>query len=247
MTLVPPEELDWRPVQEALEKVGEEYLLEVYVGCPFVDFAGGPREGGLEQVILDLCDRKTEMEALQQRYIANVVAKIRETFAKTSARSIFVGSGWSSMSLLSPAVWRRWERPVLEAAVRAAHESGGLVHHHFHGRCMPVLEDLVALGLDCICPFERPPGGDVTDLHAVRRVLGERVAFNGNVHTVETLIRGTPQDVRNQVLEILDAFGGSPRLIVGTGDQVGVETPDENIHAMIDTVRRYRRRTGSGD
>ena len=245
MTLVPPQELDWRPVQEALDKVGEEYLLEVYVGCPFVDFAGGPREGGLEQVIFDLCDRETQMEALRDRYVENVVGKIREAFANTTARSIFVGSGWSSISLLSPAVWRRWERPVLEAAVRATHECGGIVHHHFHGRCMPVLGELADIGVDCICPFERPPGGDVTDLPLVRDTLGDQVTFNGNVHTVETLIRGAAQDVRDQVAEILDVFGDSPRLIVGTGDQVGVETPDENIHAMIDAARSYGKRTNS--
>jgi hypothetical protein len=242
MTLVPPEELDWRPVQEALDAVGEDYLLEVYVGCPFVDFAGGPREGGLGQVIMDLYDRESQMAARLERYVEHVAGVIRAAFAHTSARSIFVGSGWSSLSLLSPAIWHKWERPVLEAAVRATHECGGLIHHHFHGRCMQVLDELVGLGLDCICPFERPPGGDVTDLAEVRRILGERVTFNGNVHTVEALIRGTPSDVRRQVIEILEALAGSPRLIVGTGDQVGGETPDENIHAMIDTVREYANR-----
>jgi hypothetical protein len=241
-SLVPPEELDWRPVQHALEAVGEDYLLEVYVGCPFVDYAGGPREGGLEQVIVDLYDRQAEMEALQARFIENLVGKIGAAFAQTSARSIFVGSSWSSMSLLSPAVWRKWEKPVLEAAVQAAHACGGLIHHHFHGRCMAVLQELIDLGFDCICPFERPPGGDVTDLAVVRTMLGEWTAFNGNVHTVETLIRGTPADTEREVLEILEIFGGSPRLIVGTGDQVGGETPDENIFAMIETTRKYGKR-----
>ena len=57
--------------------------------------------------------------------------------------------------------------------------------------------------------------------------------MNGNVHTVETLIRGTPADARREVAEILEAFRGNPRLIVGTGDQVGRETPEANLHAMI--------------
>lgn len=239
MTLVPPAELDWRPVQDALDAVGEDYLLEVFVGFPFVDFAGEPREGGLEQVILDLVDHEAEMRALQARYIENLVGKIEAAFAHTTARSIFIASSWSTLSLLSPRIWRAWEKPVLEAAVHAAHACGGLIHHHFHGRCMKVLPELAALGFDCICPFERPPGGDVIDLAEVRRALGDRTTFNGNVHTVETLIRGTPVDVRREVLEILEAFVGSPRLIVGTGDQVGAETPDENIWAMIETVREH--------
>jgi hypothetical protein len=125
MTLIPPEELDWRPVQAALDAVGEDYLLEVYVGCPFVDYAGDPRKGGLPQVILDLADREAEMRARQERYIAHIAGKIRAAFTHTTARAIFVGSSWSTLSLLSPAVWRKWEKPVLEAAVKATHECGG--------------------------------------------------------------------------------------------------------------------------
>jgi hypothetical protein len=235
-TLVPPEALDWAPVQRALDAVGEDYLLEVFVGFPFVDFAGEPRQGGLEQVIMDLYDREDEMRALQARYIDYLGRKIRAAFANTTAPAVFIASGWSSLSLLSPAIWRQWEQPVLAAAVEAAHACGGLIHHHIHGRCRAVLPELAALGLDCICPFERPPGGDVTDLGAVRAALGDRTTFNGNVHTVETLIKGTPGDVRREVREILAAFEGSQRLIVGTGDQVGAETPDENIFAMIEEV-----------
>ena len=239
MTLAPAGALDWQPVRQAIDAVGEDYLLEVYVGTPFVDYAGGAREGGLEQLVFDLVERAEALCALQEHYIEHVVGKVRGAFEHTSARSVFVGSSWSSLSLLSPTIWQRWERPVLEAVIAAAHACRGLIHHHFHGRCSAVLDDLAGLGFDCICPFERPPGGDVTDLQRVRRALGGRTTFNGNVHTVETLIRGTPADVRREVREILAAFSGSPRLIVGTGDQVGRETPDENIHAMIEAVRQW--------
>jgi uroporphyrinogen-III decarboxylase len=234
----PVASLDWRPVREALDAVGEDYLLEVFVGFPFVDFVGGQREGGLEQVVVDLVERQDEMRMLLKRYLAHIAEKTRAAFACTPARSVFVASSWSSLSLLSPSLWRRWEKPVLEAVAEAAHACGGLVHHHFHGRCLGVLEELGALGLDCICPFERPPGGDVVDLRRVRRALGERTAFNGNVHTVETLLRGTPEDARREVGEIRAAFEGSNRLIVGTGDQVGGDTPEENIQAMIEAARR---------
>ncbi len=239
MALIPPEELEWQPVDQALEAVGEDYLLEVYLGDAFIDFAGGQRQGGLEQVILDLADRPAELKALHERYIDYMRRKTLAAFRHTRARVVFVGSIWSSLSLLSPALWRAWDRPVLEAVVQAAHACGGLVHHHFHGRCRKVIPDLASLGLDCICPFERPPGGDVTDLAETARLLAGRTAFNGNIHTVQTLIRGGPGDVRREVLEVLEAFSGSRRVIVGTGDQVGRETPDENIYAMIETAREY--------
>jgi uroporphyrinogen-III decarboxylase len=245
--LADPDMLDWSPVREALAAVGEDYLLEVYLGNAFVDFAGGQREGGLEQVLLDLVDRPNEMRGLQDEYIDYMRRLVRAVLAHTQARSLFIGSIWSSLSLLSPRVWRAWDLPVLRAVVEEAHALGGLVHHHFHGRCLGVLTDLAGLGLDCICPFERPPGGDVTGLAPVAQGLAGRTAFNGNVHTVETLIRGTPAAVEREVLEILAAFDGPHRnrLIVGTGDQVGWETPDDNIWAMIETVKRYGTAGGS--
>ncbi len=92
-----------------------------------------------------------------------------------------------------------------------------------------------------MCPFERPPGGDIEGeqgLKYVRGLLQDRVTFNGNVHTVKTLIMGTPEDVRREVKEIKRAFKGSPRLIIGTGDQVGKETPEENIRAMVEEAKR---------
>jgi uroporphyrinogen-III decarboxylase len=108
-----------------------------------------------------------------------------------------------------------------------------------------VLADLADCGADCVCPFERGPGGDITDLGEVRRVLGDRVTVNGNVHTVETLIRGTPVDVEREVAEIFEQWGPDKRrLILGTGDQVGRETADENIYAMVDTGRKLGNVTG---
>ena len=91
-----------------------------------------------------------------------------------------------------------------------------------------------------MCPFERPPGDivGVEGIKEVREILNEKTTFNGNVHTVEALIYGTPETVRQQVKEIKEAYEGSNRLIVGTGDQVGGETPDENIWAMIEETRK---------
>jgi len=75
-------------------------------------------------------------------------------------------------------------------------------------------------------------------LQEVRRQLQDKVTMNGNVHTVETLIRGIPKDVIREVQEIKEAFKGSQRLIIGTGDQVGRETPIENIDAMIEEAKK---------
>jgi uroporphyrinogen-III decarboxylase len=138
-------------------------------------------------------------------------------------------------------MWRQWDKPYIKAMAEEIHRHGKLLHIHFHGRSMETVADFSEIGIDCVCPFERGPGGDVAGLEGLKKVralLKDKVTMNGNVHTVETLIRGTTEDVRREVMEIKEAFEGSVRLIIGTGDQVGKETPEENILAMIEEAKK---------
>ena len=232
------DETDWSGVRHALEAVGEEYLLEVAVPGPFFDYIGTARQGGLEQGVFDLLEHPAFFEALHEEYIDYARRMTRSAVRNTAAEAVFVGCCWSCTSLIGPRLWRKWDLPVIRAVAEEAHSAGRLLHVHFHGKCRDVLADLAESGADCICPFERPPGGDITDLAKVRRALGGRVTVNGNVHTVETLIRGTPEDVTREVDEILAQWGPDRRrLILGTGDQVGWETPEDNIAAMVQAGR----------
>jgi len=236
------EEADWSGVRRALAAVGDDYLLEVGVGVPFFDYIALGREGGPTRALFDLADHGPFLQSLHERYLAHMRRLARAACEQTAAEALFIGCAWSCLSVLSPDLWRRWDAPVIRAVAEEAHRGGRLLHVHLHGRCAAIVADLPDTGADCVCPFERPPGGDTTDLSVVREQLRDRVTVNGNVHTVETLIRGGPDAVSLQVEEILDRWGVPPsRLILGTGDQVGRETPEENIAAMIETGRRLGR------
>jgi len=242
MTLGLVEEAEWRGVRRALDAVGEDYLLEVMVGVPFFDYIADGREGGLAQGVFDLIEHEAFFEELHEVYIEYMRRLARAAMTHTTVEALFIGCSWSCVSLIGPALWRRWDKPVIRAVADEAHSAGKLLHVHFHGKCRQVLAAFAECGADCVCPFERPPGGDITDIAEVRRLLGDRVTFNGNVHTVETLIRGTPDHVRREVEEIFAQWGPDRRrLILGTGDQVGAETPEDNIRAMIDAGRELGR------
>jgi hypothetical protein len=234
--------MDFSSMVKAREEVGESYLLEAWLGVPFFDFYAGSREGGFEAGIFDFTDPdiKPILESLRARYTEHLVEKARQICIGTPFESLCIGCSWSCNSLIGPDMWRYWDKPVIQAVCNEIHRQGRLLHVHFHGKCMETVADFAEMGIDCVCPFERPPGGDVKgqeDLRTVARLLQGRTTMNGNVHTVETLIRASPNDVRREVREILAAFKDNPRLIVGTGDQVGRETPEENLYALIDEAK----------
>lgn len=239
------ENTDWQPVNHALAAVGDAYLLEPWLGAPFFDYVATPREGGFEQGIFDLLEHEAFFTALHEEYLDYMRRFARAAAVHTTAEAFCIGCSWSCVSLIGPDLWRRWDKPVIRAVADELHAAGKLLHIHFHGKSHAVLADLADCGADCICPFERPPGGDITDLGELRKILGGRVTVNGNVHTVHTLIRGTPADVEREVEEIFTQWGPDKRrLILGTGDQVGVETPEENIAALIAAGRRLGRCIG---
>jgi hypothetical protein len=237
-----PDEYTLQPdrARQAFQSVGDAYLLECSLGGQFIDFAAGAM--GFEKAIVFLAEQPSLLENYQQRYIAHIAALADKLAVALPFESFFMGCAYSCASLIGPNMWRTWDLPLIRAAAQALHRHGKLLHLHYHGRSLDNALDFNNLGVDCVCPFERPPGGDVAGLPGLRMIrqrIGDRVTFNGNVHTVETLIRGKPSDVRREVEEILEAFQGTPRLIIGTGDQVGRETPEENIAAMKETVWRH--------
>lgn len=237
-----PEALETAPLVKKWQEVGESYLLEYWVGVPFFDTWAGAREGGFETGIYDFLDPELTptLERLREKHTERMVALARTVCERTPFESLCIGCSWSCNSLLGPDLWRRWDKPGIQAVADEVRRHGKLLHIHFHGKCLETVADFAEIGIDCVCPFERPPGGDVAglaDLQTVARLLAGRTTMNGNVHTVETLIRGTPADARREVAEILEAFRGNPRVIVGTGDQVGRETPQENLVAMIEAAQ----------
>lgn len=239
MTLSPDIEFDFTDAIAAHKAVGEDYLLEFGVGIPFFDFIAASM--GFETAIMCFSTADQQMlEHLQHKYAEYVSALIDNICRSTTFESIFMGCLYSCPSLIGPHMWRKWDKPHITVIAQTVHKHGKVMHIHYHGNCLETLEDLAETAVDCVCPFERPPGGDIDGIEGlklVRNKLADKVTMNGNVHTVETLIRGTPEMVREEVRQIKEAFTDTPRMIIGTGDQVGHETPEENILAMIEEAK----------
>jgi len=235
-----PENILADDANKALKDVGDSYLLELFLGNPFFDFYAGARDGGMEAAIYDFFEYEKRLEELHEKYLDFMLRKTKSFCEQTDYESFFIGCSWSCNSLIGPNMWRKWDKPVIQAMCDEIHRHNKFLHIHFHGKCIETVADFAEMGIDCVCPFERPPGGDVKgldDLKKIERLLRGKVTMNGNVHTVETLIRGNTEDVRREVREIKEAFQNNPRVILGTGDQVGLETPEENIFAMIEEAK----------
>jgi uroporphyrinogen decarboxylase len=180
-----------------------------------------------------------------RRRAARMLEALPDRMAQIAAmdpRPDFLLCGSSgSLVFQSPGIFRELALPLLKRATELAAEIGIPTHVH---SCGPEAE-LVRMAaeetqLTVIDPLEVPPMGDC-DLAELKRRYGDRIVLKGNLHTTRVMLHGSVADVvaaSRQAIADAAAGGG---FILSTGDQCGRDTPDENLHAMVETARTYGR------
>jgi uroporphyrinogen decarboxylase len=157
---------------------------------------------------------------------------------RTAAQAIFINSGYAGPPLVSPQMYREWDKPVLAAVAEVCRRHDVPLHLHQHGQVVVLMEDLIEAGVSIVCPLLPPPQGDVADLAEVKRRYGGRIALKGNVDPF-LLLHGTPEEVEQAVRQTLQAAAPGGGFILGTADSTLAGTPFENIRAFVAAGKRY--------
>jgi uroporphyrinogen decarboxylase len=72
----------------------------------------------------------------------------------------------------------------------------------------------------------------------VKARVGDRMCLMGNVNPLEIGVRGTPEEVRDATLEVLEKSGGEG-IILSVGGGVSPGMPRENILAMQQALAEF--------
>ena len=78
------------------------------------------------------------------------------------------------------------------------------------------------------------------DPQKLKDTFGKDIVFwGGGVDTQRVLPFGTPEEVREQVLQRLEIFSKDGGYICGTIHNIQANTPIENIIAMVDAIKEF--------
>jgi hypothetical protein len=105
---------------------------------------------------------------------------------------------------------------------------------HSDGNMMPFMDGLVGLGIAGMHPNEK----GAVDIVAVKRQYGDRICVLGNVD-LNILGAGTPQDVEDEVRQLIRDVGPGGGYIVTSGNSLAGYVLPENALAMGAAVRKY--------
>ena len=145
----------------------------------------------------------------------------------------------SSLSMISPAIYERYNLKFIQSACEIAHKKNVPVQIHHCGKSAKLVEILYnSTDVDVIHPLEPPPGGDV-DLAEIKKRFGDKIVLMGNLNTYQLMLYGTPADVREATRKAIEDAAEGGRFILANGDQLGRDTPEENIIAMVEAAHEF--------
>ncbi|SDF24694.1 uroporphyrinogen decarboxylase family protein [Sporomusa acidovorans] len=138
----------------------------------------------------------------------------------------------SSATIISPQKFKEFSFSYLQQLIDYIHARGKSVTLHICGKTAKVWEQMADAGADCISI------DNAASLTEAKNKVGNRLRLMGNVKPSETMLQGTPADIRLAVLSgVREAYDNPKGYIVASGCSLPTETPFSNIDAMLDAVR----------
>jgi uroporphyrinogen decarboxylase len=190
---------------------------------------------GMEAILLDLTLHPRFVENLLRGLADYILRTMEIVFSRFSFDGVMLSDDYGTQRgmLMSPGHWRRFVKPLLAEIYGLAKRHGRTVLHHSCGHIVPIIGDLIELGLDILHPIQ-PEAMDIFDL---KRRFGPHLTFCGGLRTQDLLPRGTPQQVRDEVRRLKDSLGAGGGYILEPGITLQADVPLANLLAMIDEAR----------
>ena len=193
---------------------------------------------GMDQLFVDMVTEPALAHFLLER-ITEIVVASAEHLAAADVDLIILGDDIAMQTgmLMSLDMWREFLKPRLKRIIEAAKKVNpdALVFYHSDGKVWDAIPELIEAGVDVLNPIQP----DCMDPAEVKREFGKDLSFFGTVSVQETLPKGTPKDVEEEVKLRIETVGKGGGLLIAPSHVLQPDTPWENITAFFEAVEKY--------
>jgi len=190
---------------------------------------------GMEHLLIDLVESPRFVEGLMQGLADHAVRTLEILVERAEFEGVAVSDDYGTQHamLMSPAAWRRAVKPHLARLYDRIKSSGKAVFHHSCGHIVPIIPDMIDIGLDILHPSQP----EAMDLAFLKKEFGRDLTFCGGIPTQDLLVNGTPDAVRDEVRRLKRTMGEGGGYILESGITLQADVPAANMVAMIDEAR----------
>lgn len=174
------------------------------------------------------------VERLCQWQGDRTVAMIGELLKRGEVDAVLFGDdiAFKTTTFISPDMLGRFVFPQYRKIAACIQRAGLPMMFHSDGNLSQVMDDLIAIGIRCIHPFENL----AIDIRWVKETYGDRLCVMGNLD-VDIIERLSPGEVRAEAARLLNDLGG-PGYIFASGNSISQWAPPHNALAIAEAVRK---------
>lgn len=217
------------------DKIGDEYSLHGEITSPFdyfLDYFG--YEDGLMALLLD----PAKCKSILQKY-TDGIKKIALGMCQCPIDAIKISSPFAGQGFISTEFYREFISPFESQIIEAIKECGKKVYIHtcgYIGDRLELMKESGASGLECLDP---PPVGNV-DLDNAFNRIGDKMFIKGNIDSVNTLLFGNENKIKEDVSRILKIGKGKGKgFILSTACSIAPKVPKKNILMLSELIQKY--------
>jgi uroporphyrinogen decarboxylase len=188
---------------------------------------------GVNQLLLDMHDEPEGVHELFRMTTRTVIDWLK-------AQAAAIGDSVDGILVLDDIVGFLSKRDYLEFGhpylkqICEAFPAGWVKVYHNDANARPMLGELAETGFDVLNWSHK------IDVREAREKTGGRMCLLGNVPPLEVGVRGTAEMVRESAKAVLEKSEGRG-LILSMGGGISMETPGENLKALAQAAREWRK------
>lgn len=181
--------------------------------------------------IMILCYEEPELVETVLEKTTEFLIKYARAFKEAGANGIAIAE--PAAGLLSPALIEEFSTPYVKRICDAVADDTFMILYHNCGNTVPLLDNIKEIGAGGYS------FGNAIDLEDALKVMpGESIVI-GNVDPAGIIRNGTPEQIREETLSLMERCGKYPNFVVASGCDIPPNTPLENIEAFFGAVNEF--------
>lgn len=226
--------------EEQIKKYFRDYAIAGCIGMTMFETAWYMVR--MDKFLIDLAQGKRYVLRLLDM-IANFHLQIGKELAALGCDVIWTGDDFGAQNgmLISPQLWRKVFKPRYANLFKELKQCrpGLKILYHSDGSIVPIIPDLIEIGLDILNPLQ--PGAVGMDRRVLKEKYGDKLCFLGAIDQQKILPFGSPEEVKEEVKKaILDLAPGGGCILAPTHN-IQLDTSLDNIFALYAAIEAYGR------
>jgi len=199
---------------------------------------------GYDKLFMDFALNPERAHALLDK-ISSLINEMYAEYMKEIGEYVQVvcitdDQGTQNSLLVSPDMFREFIKPRLKSQIEAIKEVAphAKVLMHCDGAILPIMDDLIEIGVDIINPIQTVLDG-FKDTQSLKANFGDRICFHGAMDVQQVMPNYSVEELRYEVARRMHDLGPNGGYILAPCHNINVDIPVENVLAMFDAAQEF--------